>query len=277
MTGTDRKFIIAALDMDGTLLTPDKQLLPETAADIAAFAEAGGVPVFCSGRTATEIAPYRGQLPSMRYAVCESGALVWDYEEGRALSARPMELSDVLRIVEVSDRYDGMLQFLTPEGSWVRSDQVVRMADYLMGAYQPTYLKVARLADDMTALASRLPQILKTNIYCRSPEDRLICHEALRGLPFTFAYTETAALEMTAPGVDKGSGLKILASSLGIPMEQVMGVGDAGNDLEMLRCAGLAVAMGNATDEVKAVCDIVTADNLNNGAGLALRRLSGLL
>ncbi|MBR4151138.1 MAG: Cof-type HAD-IIB family hydrolase [Firmicutes bacterium] len=273
----DRKiYKLTALDMDGTLLTPDKRLLDETVRDIAAYAQAGGIPVFCSGRTATEIGPYQSMLPAMRYAVCENGALIWDYKEQRSLSERPLDLAFAERIIEVGNRFDGMLQFLTPDASWTRRDQVTHMADFLMAAYQPIYMKVARLADDMLALARSLPKILKINIYFRSPEDRAAGYELLKDMNVSFAFTEIAVLEMSAIGVDKGSGLEILAEKLGIPMEQTMAIGDAGNDLEMLKAAAFPVAMGNATDEVKALCLAVTDDDLNNGVGKAIRCWSGL-
>ena len=53
--------------------------------------------------------------------------------------------------------------------------------------------------------------------------------------------------------------------TLGIPISQAIAVGDQGNDLAMIRCAGLGVAMGNATEEVKAAAGAVTADCDHDG------------
>ena len=63
---------------------------------------------------------------------------------------------------------------------------------------------------------------------------------------------------------------------LGIPMEQVIGIGDSDNDREMLRSVGLSIAMGNASADIQAQCGMVTADNAHNGAGRAIRRALAL-
>ena len=59
--------------------------------------------------------------------------------------------------------------------------------------------------------------------------------------------------------------LQILCDYLGIPTDETVAVGDADNDLDVLRAAGLAVAMGNANQHVKEVCDVVVADNDHDG------------
>ena len=68
------------------------------------------------------------------------------------------------------------------------------------------------------------------------------------------------------------SGLLALAEKLGLRRDQVMAVGDSGNDLSMIEDAGLGVAMGNATPEILAVADAVTADNNHDGVALAIEK-----
>ena len=72
---------IAALDMDGTLLMSDKSVHPDTIRDIEWAGRKGIHVVYCSGRAVPEILPYVSCLKTMRYAVCMSGALVYDFEE----------------------------------------------------------------------------------------------------------------------------------------------------------------------------------------------------
>ena len=69
-----------------------------------------------------------------------------------------------------------------------------------------------------------------------------------------------------------GSGLLALAEKLGLRRDQVMAVGDSGNDLSMIEDAGLGVAMGNATPEILAAADAVTADNNHDGVALAIEK-----
>ena len=71
--------------------------------------------------------------------------------------------------------------------------------------------------------------------------------------------------EISPLGVNKGVGLKTLSLITGIPLSGMIAVGDEQNDLEMIRTAGLGVAMGNATDEVIAAADAMTADCDHDG------------
>ena len=77
-------------------------------------------------------------------------------------------------------------------------------------------------------------------------------------------------LEFTKAGTNKASGLKFLAGHLGMTMDKVMAVGDSENDIEMLREAGLGIAMGNASSEVKEVADEITLDNEHEGVAAAI-------
>jgi hydroxymethylpyrimidine pyrophosphatase-like HAD family hydrolase len=81
-----------------------------------------------------------------------------------------------------------------------------------------------------------------------------------------------SALEFSPAGVSKGSGLKNLAGLLGISTDEIIMVGDAPNDMEGLKTAGFAVAMGNAPEDVKEICDTVVADNNHDGCAEAIRR-----
>ena len=75
--------------------------------------------------------------------------------------------------------------------------------------------------------------------------------------------------ELTGLDVELG---KALAEKLGLRRDQVMAVGDSGNDLSMIEDAGLGVAMGNATQEILAAADAVTADNNHDGVALAIEK-----
>ncbi len=74
------------------------------------------------------------------------------------------------------------------------------------------------------------------------------------------------------PTCSKGSGVATLAKYLDIPLEQVMAIGDNNNDIAMLRVAGWGVAMGQASEVVKAAAQAVTACNWEDGVALAIER-----
>ena len=79
-------------------------------------------------------------------------------------------------------------------------------------------------------------------------------------------------IEVMPAGVDKSSGIRDMAELLGVSMDQVMALGDEGNDIPMLRAAGYGVAMGNASEEAKAAARFVTDTNENCGFAKAIER-----
>ncbi len=76
-------------------------------------------------------------------------------------------------------------------------------------------------------------------------------------------------------GVSKASGIRVLLDAFGINESQVMAFGDAGNDIEMLELAGVGVAMGNASEDVKAVADLVAEPCREQGVLKVLERVFG--
>ena len=267
---------LIALDMDGTLLTPDKTIHPDTVRDIRLAAEHGVHVAFCTGRAFPELLDYTALVPEMHYAICSSGASVHDCVEGRCLKLCTIPRGMVDTALAAAAKYRAMLHFLTESESIVAAEDVTHMADFRMSIYQSMFQRIARAVPDMAQEAKMLNGIAKINIYFRSPEDRMRCYQEMRSLPLDITMPEVTTLEMTAQHVSKASGLRWLAGMLGIPMAQVVGVGDSDNDREMLRSVGLSFAMGNADSDIRALCDLVTADNAHNGAGEAIRRALAL-
>ena len=266
------KFRMVAVDMDGTLLRSDKTLHPDTIRDIAAASEKGVEVVYCSGRAVCEVKPYLEELPTVRYGICCSGSVVYDFKEDKTMFSREIASKYAVSICEVAKKFDGMAHFLAV-GSTVNKDQVTRMADYNMGVYQPLFLRIAKHVEDMGEEAAGRISIPKVNIYFRSNADREAAYEELKDLPLMFATVGDTVLEMTAPGISKAFGLEVLTNRLGISLKEVIGIGDSDNDREMLKVVGYPVAMGNAEPEILAMSKMVTADNDHNGVGEAIGKL----
>ena len=99
----------------------------------------------------------------------------------------------------------------------------------------------------------------------------LACHRAAcPGVELTSSLPRN--MEVNAPGVTKGSGLLALAAHLGLTRAQTMAVGDSGNDRAMIEAAGLGVAMGNATDDIRKIADATTDDNNHDGVAAAIEK-----
>ena len=79
------------------------------------------------------------------------------------------------------------------------------------------------------------------------------------------ANAEESSVEVNAKGIHKGIGLEKLCEYLNIPLSQTIVVGDADDDIEVLKKAGLAVAMGNANEKIKQLSDVIVSDNDHDG------------
>ena len=86
------------------------------------------------------------------------------------------------------------------------------------------------------------------------------------------ANAETTSLEISAKNTTKGLGLQKLCEHLGISIDEAIAVGDADNDLDVLKRAGLSVAMGNANDNVKKIADVVVEDCDHDGCVQAIEK-----
>ena len=81
----------------------------------------------------------------------------------------------------------------------------------------------------------------------------------------------SAELAIMNPSCSKASGVIELARYLNIPLEQIMAIGDNNNDIEMLRTVGWGVAMGQASEAVKAAARAITASNQEDGVAQAIQ------
>lgn len=100
---------------------------------------------------------------------------------------------------------------------------------------------------------------------------RIRVETAALGMPFSAIDRRPEGWELVPAGVSKGTGMDLLREKLGIGKEDCMAFGDSLNDEAMFRHAGISVAMGNATENVKALCSYVTARPEEDGIQKALR------
>lgn len=269
---TDYKLL--ALDMDGTLLDSHKHVLPRTREAVNALATRGVAVAFSTGRNPTELSDYTAELPGIRYGSCISGALVYDFAEEKDVFVRPFPLELALEVLAIGAQEGAMEHLLTTTASVGRERDIEHMADFGMGIYQDMYVRLCTHADDLARyVRDHQGEVCKINLYHRTPESRARTRMRLAGLPLQLADAETTSLECSPAGVSKAEGLSKLCDHLGITLEQVVAVGDAPNDTQALEAAGCAVAMGNATPDIKALADVMVADNDHDGIVEVIDRL----
>ena len=264
---------LIALDMDGTLLDSDKHVLPSSIEAIAEAAATGKKVAIATGRCPKMVAMYKEELPGVRYAICCAGAVVYDISAGRVLAERDIDAAVVAQAIRTADEEgDYILEVTAGEGVYMQLDEIRMSPACGVGAYQQLYMDTSELVEDAHAVAlNPAARISKLNFHFADVEARDRAHARLADVDVVVTDCERSSLEFTCPGVDKGTGLAELARIAGLGMGQTIAVGDADNDLPMLRAAGLGVAMGNALPEAVQTADVQVADNDHGGVAEAIQ------
>ena len=261
--------LLLAVDVDGTLLRSDGVLSRRTRDAVRAADREGWHVALVTGRPLPSVLPVVHELAVGEYVVAANGATVAEISGGTVLYqanlpgrlvldalARARRAVPGLRLAATTTRgfhTEPGFEELAPLS---RADAVVvddaspRPDDSVNSAV--LFLLGADARDVLVRVAAIAPEGVDV-----SPS----------GLP--------GSVELTAPGVHKGSGVVHLSERLGVERQDVVAIGDGLNDHEMLRWAGVGVAMGNADAATKAVADEVTASNDDDGVALVVERLLG--
>lgn len=268
------QYKLIAFDMDGTLLDSEKKITPKTVKAIKKATDEGKIVILNTGRCPAELEEYYDILPTVRYLNCLSGALVYDLKEDQAIYTKSLKTDEIKTLIEIGKKNDEMVHLMSIP-SIVEKDKVPHMEKYGMGVYQPMYERVTTKVDDIYDYFMKDPfQVEKLNIYHKTPEERDETRQAIidNHLELEMKNAESTGLEMNSKGVNKGTGLKELCQHLGISIEETIVVGDADNDKEALEVAGLSIAMDNALDSVKDMCDVIVSDNDHDGCAEAITK-----
>ena len=265
---------LAALDVDGTLLAPDNSITPATKEAIREAKAAGIEIVVCTGRAFVEVRDILRQLPEVRYLSCGTGAYaldVWTMETLYECSM-PEELGrQAYRAVAQADC---MVHFYT--GLSVRHSRwcMDHFTDYMEEKMRTLMEQSHIIVDDLDAFVeSYHGPVEKLYVTVPNRAEYEKAYEAVRKLPVFLTDGGWAVdLEVMSRDTDKGVALRALAEKLGIAREQVLAMGDSGNDCAMLRYAGVGAAMGNAGEQAKKAADVIAPSNREDGVAWMLRR-----
>ena len=264
---------LIAFDMDGTLLDSRKEVLPSSTDAIELAATAGKHVAICTGRSPCMVELSRESLGAVRYAICCNGTVLYDLAEHRVLSTVELPHEVLVQAERALGDQDVMIDLFQGYGYLCQPSHIERMPEFGLGIYRDMYRATATKVDDTrAAMCDPSLSFQKFIFHFHDAEARERMAEQLRDLPVELARSEESSLEFSPAGATKGTGLLALADLLGVAHEATIAVGDADNDLPMLDAAGLAVAMGNANERVRAAADVIVADNDHDGCAEAIRR-----
>lgn len=256
--------LIVALDVDGTIMTPDGQVSVRMRAAITGLSQAGAHVIISTGRGIQAAVPVALEVGLTRgWVVCANGAVTlrmdeqlpggWEIVE--AITFDPAPAIDTLTaafpegIIAVEDTGTGFRTTrLFPEGEIIEDQLVVSVEDLH--------------SRPVTRVVLRAPGM---------PLEEFTEAVAATGLhSVEYAIGWTAWLDIAPEGVTKASALEAMTLRLGTSAERVIAVGDGANDIDMLRWAGLGVAMGSAPQHVVEAADARTRNVWQDGCAALL-------
>lgn len=268
------KIRLVTVDMDGTLLDNNSKI-SQRSLDIIAKAQAQGV-IFsiCTGRFFENISilvkDYGLDCPLI--SLNGGKTSLAPFGESIASYKMPQEsaLATFWRLEELDAHY-----FIFGEG-FVAISHLGNLhhSQKDFGARMETEANITYYYGKEACMQGISRGIFKYYIHAENDSQKLArIRNGLLDIPdLNITQSSNANIEIMPQGIDKGKGVRDLARYFRIPLEEVMAIGDQDNDLPMLQVAGFSVAMGNATPEVKALADVITLSNAEDGVAAAIER-----
>ena len=272
------KFKVIILDVDGTLFSSEKEILPETKKALFKAQNKGIKVVLASGRPTSGLVAIGNELELKKYHglfISYNGSKVVDAKTMETLFNEPLSVSEAKAVLEhmknfevkpmidkdrhmhVNNVYDPMIKYKGVDVNIIEYE--ARGANYLLCEQDD----LAEFLDYEVnkILTAATPAYLEANYEAMMDpfKDTLNC-----------VFTAPFYFEFTAKGIDKAKAIDTVLKPMGYKPSEMIAFGDGMNDLSMLKYVGVAVAMENAVDEVKDHVQHITSSNDEEGIANAL-------
>ena len=269
---------LVALDLDGTLFDNSSHISERNLTAIRSITDKGIHVVISTGRPFEGIPFDQIKGTGINYAITANGSGIYEISTGKCLYENAMDeelVTPILNFLLTRDIH--MDAFIGGKG--YTPVQCVETAQKLtVPSSIKNYIITTRTRLDNILQFNHENQLkvqkMTLNFY-PAADGTLIDRETVRKFLVSNPSITTVCggynnLEFTRADANKGVGLRKLAEILGVNPDATMAIGDTENDLAIIEAAGIGVAMGNATDAVKARADYVTTTNTKDGVAAAI-------
>ena len=260
------KYRLIATDLDDTLLDENCRISPRTKEALRLAQAQGAYVTIATGRMYQSALVYAEELGLDLPLITYQGALVKTSVSKEVIYHRTIPLDLAHQVIE-----HGMANHLTV--NLYLHDQLY--VSQLTTAAQH-YSHVVRVRAQAVGDLQRFMEEEPTKLLFIGEEKAMDLlwqqEKQIFGDRLYITKSKPKFLEFTHPQATKGYGLATVAEHLGVAKSEIIAFGDSYNDLDLLRGAGLAVAMGNARDELKKEADYITASNVEDGVAAAIEK-----
>jgi len=277
---------LLALDIDGTLTDPNFKVPARNIAALRTAHEAGIEIILATGRRHDYALPIAKELGFPIWLISSNGALIRS-SDGATFFTDRLPARTARELIQYMDEFRGhaVLTFDRPANVPGNDSLVLESADELNNTVS-RWLEVNRpYIKFVSPLENALTEDPLQAMYCGRVALMERLQQKLNQADFLdkitvmrtqYDHRDLCILDILNRECSKGHALKRWAEERGINREQIMAIGDNHNDLEMLEFAGVAVVMGNASNELKQNGWIVTGSNAECGVAHAVEQILGL-
>ncbi|MDC3418518.1 Cof-type HAD-IIB family hydrolase [Aquibacillus salsiterrae] len=241
----NRDIRLIALDMDGTLLNSNHEVSKQNRLAIEKAREKGLEVILSTGRHFSTCSAYAKSLNLSSYLITVNGSEIWT-ATGELVERQLLDVAIMELLVSLHKKHETYAWVASTNKIW-RGEIPANLEDY-------EWLKFGFDTDSNETKEAIVDQLSKNELV-------------------ELSNSSPTNIEVNAVGINKARAIEKVCARLGITMDQVMAMGDSLNDIKMIEEVGLGVAMGNAQDEVKAVCDWVTKHHDDDGVAYAINKL----
>jgi Cof subfamily protein (haloacid dehalogenase superfamily) len=250
------------LDIDGTLVT-DRQLVSSAEEVVQRLKGKGYKVALCTGRSTVHTNGVKHHL-GIDNAVYFNGGLAVMRDD--VTLSMPLEQSTVERILQLTREHQQPLIFHT-QNRTLSLEEIPAEYQPILESYEFPPIERTTVEE---VLSGTVGQIYQANVFTTREFDRTFGERIPECLVYRW---NRNAIDLQRLGCDKSIGAQTLLEKWNIPPAHAIHVGDGGNDIGMFQAMGLSIAMGNASDEVKAHANVVTDRAENDGVLKALENL----
>ena len=269
---------LVALDLDGTLFDNSSRISKRNLTAIRSITDKGIHVVISTGRPFEGIPFDQIKGTGINYAITANGSGIYEISTGKCLYENAMDeelVTPILNFLLTRDIH--MDAFIGGKGytpiQCVETAQKLTVPSSIKNYIITTR---TRLDNILQFIHENQLKVQKMTLkFYPAADGTLIDRETVRKFLVSNPSITTVCggynnLEFTRADANKGVGLRKLAEILGVNPDATMAIGDTENDLAIIEAAGIGVAMGNATDAVKARADYVTTTNTKDGVAAAI-------
>lgn len=269
---------LIALDIDGTTLMSDGNLSQRNRNALIRATESGIHVVIATGRCYDALPSQLTEIKGIRYALTSNGAQTRDLHTGDTLEGNYLTDTAVVESAELLRTHTGfMVEIFTDGKAYMDKAHYEAVCTGEISWRSRNYVRDTRspVADVLDFMLQHRHTIENINIFFEhlSDKDRLKPHlDRLNNVTITSSFDNN--WEIGGATTNKGAALQGLAKMLYISKEEILACGDSPNDEEMLKVAGIPVAVGNAKESVRRLAAHVVSENDMDGVAEAIEKFA---